>query len=635
MPRPAGRQGRPTDCRRVQTPTGVHRMVTDMRTRLALAATIATAAVALLVPAGAGAVAPVPHYERCSPGCDIVVNSQKDLPDVKPGDGKCRTSADTCTLRAAVMEANARRQTAAKPWRVMVPGGHYTLTSHEGFPEAARGDLDLRFYGEVVGAGASKTTIDGDRADRVFDLHGPYDQRIAHLTVTHGDVVDQPGGGIRTSGDGVSYVQYAYVSDNEAAATTLDPGTPFQYHGGGLAAFGKTVVTDSTFEYNRAGYGAGIFWNAPGRGPRFTAVLHNHASVDGGGIYLRSSDNELANDTVTGNTVQGHGGGIFFAATSSGADLDHLTIASNNSPTGLGGGVWREANPDVELSPRTVRGTIVSGNGAGADCAGPGELGSQGQNLDSDTSCAFDQPSDQPGVQPLLASPAFNGGPTPTRELKAGSPAIDTGPCDLAFDQRGAKRPFGDGCDSGAFEVGTCCAPQEKPFIRHEPPKPPVGYCGVILRGTPGPDVLRGNRDRNDLRGRGGNDRLFGGFQADCLHGGQGDDYIRGGQGTDAMQGDSGDDVLIGGDQEDTILGEYGADRILGGSDDDHLYGGHGPDFIRGGDGYDVISAGPGRDVIDASRGGLDKVDCGSGVDTIRAKRLEHLYRCEHVHYVD
>ena len=59
-------------------------------------------------------------------------------------------------------------------------------------------------------------------------------------------------------------------------------------------------------------------------------------------------------------------------------------------------------------------------------------------------------------ADPLLAVFAYNGGPTATHALLPGSPAIDAIPaaqCAVADDQRGAPRPAGPGCDSGAFEV--------------------------------------------------------------------------------------------------------------------------------------------------------------------------------------
>src|SRR3990172_8227567 len=37
----------------------------------------------------------------------FVVNSEADTPDANTGDGNCATADNTCTLRAALMEANA------------------------------------------------------------------------------------------------------------------------------------------------------------------------------------------------------------------------------------------------------------------------------------------------------------------------------------------------------------------------------------------------------------------------------------------------------------------------------------------------------------------------------------------------
>jgi hypothetical protein len=58
-------------------------------------------------------------------------------------------------------------------------------------------------------------------------------------------------------------------------------------------------------------------------------------------------------------------------------------------------------------------------------------------------------------ADPLLGALADNGGPTQTRALSSGSPAIDTGnnsACPAA-DQRGIVRPQGGGCDIGAYEL--------------------------------------------------------------------------------------------------------------------------------------------------------------------------------------
>jgi hypothetical protein len=68
-------------------------------------------------------------------------------------------------------------------------------------------------------------------------------------------------------------------------------------------------------------------------------------------------------------------------------------------------------------------------------------------------------------TNPELGTLADNGGPTKTIALGTGSSAIDAGGANTtcaSTDQRGAARPYGIGCDIGAYEVresmtvGTC-----------------------------------------------------------------------------------------------------------------------------------------------------------------------------------
>jgi len=67
------------------------------------------------------------------------------------------------------------------------------------------------------------------------------------------------------------------------------------------------------------------------------------------------------------------------------------------------------------------------------------------------------------GVNAQLGPLAFNGGPTRTRALQVGSPAINAGsnPLSLLYDQRGAgfARVAGAAADMGAYEFGVAAAP--------------------------------------------------------------------------------------------------------------------------------------------------------------------------------
>ena len=116
--------------------------------------------------------------------------------------------------------------------------------------------------------------------------------------------------------------------------------------------------------------------------------------------------------------------------------------------------------------------------------------------------------------------------------------------------------------------------------------------------------------------------------QADDMRGTLGADQTFSLGGDDQIVLKSGNDRANGGEGKDLIFGESGIDRLDGGS---------GPDRITGGDDADIIFGGTGSDVLDsASDEGLspvqDEVVCDSGVDTVRADRLDKVAAdCENV----
>ena len=97
-----------------------------------------------------------------------------------------------------------------------------------------------------------------------------------------------------------------------------------------------------------------------------------------------------------------------------------------------------------------IANSIVADASPNGNCGGPIETA--GHNIDSDGTCGLVAISDHPGVDPQLAALADNGGPTDTRALAQGSPAVDAGAGCEATDQRGVARPAGAACDIGAFE---------------------------------------------------------------------------------------------------------------------------------------------------------------------------------------
>ena len=88
----------------------------------------------------------------------FTVDSFTDQVDLNPGDGICAiASGGGCTLRAAIMEANAWG-TDEQPDQVVVPPGEY-LFALPGNGNLA-GDLDITQSMVLVGAGAANTAVD-------------------------------------------------------------------------------------------------------------------------------------------------------------------------------------------------------------------------------------------------------------------------------------------------------------------------------------------------------------------------------------------------------------------------------------------------------------------------------------------
>ena len=146
---------------------------------------------------------------------------------------------------------------------------------------------------------------------------------------------------------------------------------------------------------------------------------------------------------ITPSQVGGaNGGGI--EELRMGASLTHVTIVGNRTP-GFGGGV------DGDGGTITVGNSIIASNQAVFDANCDGVITDQGGNVEfGDTSC----PAGFLRGDPRLSSLGNHGGPTQTVAPQPGSAAIHhVRTCVLSADQRGAARPVGAACDSGAYQV--------------------------------------------------------------------------------------------------------------------------------------------------------------------------------------
>jgi hypothetical protein len=211
--------------------------------------------------------------------------------------------------------------------------------------------------------------------------------------------------------------------------------------GGGLLATGTGTsvgLTNDTFSGNTASLGGGIF----------------HGTVPGPAAPRASTYPALPPASNQQGRSAAHArASLKQAAPPIGVSLDLNTVAGNTATSG--GGIDNVSGPAL---PFRIHNSIVALNtGSVPDCLGA--VSSQGYNLESAATCGFAAAGDSQNTDPMLAALASNGGPTQTRALLAGSPAIDSADpsCPAggaeAADQRGVTRPIGRACDKGAFEA--------------------------------------------------------------------------------------------------------------------------------------------------------------------------------------
>jgi autotransporter-associated beta strand protein len=352
-------------------------------------------------------------------------------------------------------------------------------TNVTGAIKLTTGELIVNQNLSVLGPGPVILAVDGNAAGRVFHISNGVAAFISGLTITNGAVSGSsdghvgggiwndhatltlsnctvifnnagngPGGGIfndGTSGSATLSIIASALSQNYALSNAA--GGIYNYGYGGNAT---VSITASTFDRNSAGgssgAGAGIF-NESGTGSATVTVTNstfnfNIAGQYGGGIYNvggilgGTGIVTVVACTFSGNIAQGGVGACLYNTGTAGTLQIGDTILS-------GGTVVQNVN-------------LYNQNGTAI---------SLGYNLSSDNSGSLilTNATDQNKIDPKLGLFADFGGPTFTRSLLWGSPAIDRGKAfGLTTDQRGIARPHdlssitnapgGDGTDIGAFE---------------------------------------------------------------------------------------------------------------------------------------------------------------------------------------
>ena len=395
--------------------------------------------------AGLAGCLPRPHHE-------LVVSSGGDGVDAVPGDGVCEATsgAGDCTLRAAVLEANALVAGSPVPVSVTVTLGVDVTLGSAGADEdlGATGDLDLDVGSSEVRVDGASHQIDAAGLDRAFDVRTGavvFDQ----VVVTGGRSVG-PGGAMRTAdGTATSVLRSTFVDNRSLvrgacfAAQISGPqclgeapsfGGTDPIGGGAISSAGRLAVVASTFDAN--GSDSDVDPVCRVGSPQWASC-----AATWGGAIQSTGDLYVGSSTFTQNDVDlpwgaAHPYGLY-------EGFGPAIYATGPSQVVFSTVVDPGPFPARAVVATTVQSSIV----VSPSCGEPA--------IDADHNLRSPDPCGTP-ASPWLGALADNGGPTRTALPAATSPGVDAiawADClGYTTDQRGEPRVEGQPCDIGAVE---------------------------------------------------------------------------------------------------------------------------------------------------------------------------------------
>ncbi len=288
--------------------------------------------------------------------------------------------------------------------------------------------------------------------------------------------------------------------------------------GGGLliSQRSNTTILESTISGNVSGGDGGgvqvIFGGIAS--VRRSTLVGNEAMIDGGAVSVFDSTLDLENCTVSGNSANNDGGGIWAAFTPilSSVKIQFTTITGNAADVdedaqGYGGG----GVAVVGGSPVEIRNSIVAGNSEGsgfqaADLADAAGSAIVAYSLIDDLighsvmSGAFGNIVGEPA---MLGPLSDNGGPTLTHLPEFGSPAVNSADpaAPMMEDQRGLARPVASRSDMGSIEVTGGSPPIDGDFDNdgdYDCADINALSTAIVLNGSPSMYDLNGDMELNE-----------------------------------------------------------------------------------------------------------------------------------------
>lgn len=396
---------------------------------------------------------------------DFIVNSTADVPEETPGDGQCNpvgAVGNTCTLRAAVMEANEH----AGAHNIFLPSGTYVLDNVGSDEDAAlTGDLDIISDITIINGTDNQPVIFGNYSDRVFDVHDGARLKLINIHVAGGQA-NEPGtvhgGGFRVAAGATLELEDSTVSGNLANI------------GGGIYSDGQVVITGSDFYHNvlvddqvdiQFTDGTAILNRAIlavyGSTFRSNGVIPGGEGVVLTGEYAIESRQGFVADPlvlVANSTFFDNTNGLFSDRVDT--YISFSTFVNNNSR-----GVRFLADPgNAGNLQMAIRGSVVYGHTG--DCNGipddqPEYSVAGNMNASSDQSCGFTGANDFQNIAyPFIGGAGNHGGATMAFMPRPDGVLVDPDGAQCNFlggtvDQRGKSRPIDGGSGQARCDIGS------------------------------------------------------------------------------------------------------------------------------------------------------------------------------------
>lgn len=412
----------------------------------------------------------------------FIVNNNQDVPDEFAGNGSCKAAGavgNVCTLRAAIMEANAQGGTHT----ILLPSGNYNLT-RAGIGEdlSVNGDLDITAQITVSNLTSNPPVIYALNQDRVFDIRPGGSLELVNAVV---------GGGFANAPGNVHGGAFRVAAGASLSLNRVLVSTNVGNIGGAIYSDGTVSIIDSEFMHNAVleqnvapGFadGAAIFNRGALSIERST--LHSNGVIPGGegllgtayAIRARRTGphpepfTRLVNVTLAHNTRGIYSGTVMEQTHGMPLEIRMSTIASNGDR-----GIRFIPDFDALDVPQLRIGLSVVHGHSFSDCNGLSSaqawspVGDQG-NASGDASCGFDGATDQQNIAPpFLGELDYHGGLTPVLLPHPQRALVDKGALVCAptqEDQRGRPRPINATgallpiCDIGAVEYDPAIDPE-------------------------------------------------------------------------------------------------------------------------------------------------------------------------------